>query len=97
LKHIDSSQVDHVAVLSRLSLSREERWILGSQLNDVLEYVRKLDELDTEDIQLTSHVLELSNVFREDTLVLSLMPDEALANAPDRTEDFYRVPKIIEQ
>jgi aspartyl-tRNA(Asn)/glutamyl-tRNA(Gln) amidotransferase subunit C len=97
LKYIDSSRVDHVAVLSRLSLTKEERAILGSQLNDILEYVRKLDELDTEDIQPTSHVLELSNVFREDTLASSLMPDEALANAPDRTEDFYRVPRIIEQ
>jgi aspartyl-tRNA(Asn)/glutamyl-tRNA(Gln) amidotransferase subunit C len=97
LKHIDSSQVDHIAILSRLSLTEEERTVFGSQLNDILEYVRKLEELDTSEIQPTSHVLELSNVFREDRLASSLTADEVLANAPDRAEDFYRVPKIIEQ
>jgi aspartyl-tRNA(Asn)/glutamyl-tRNA(Gln) amidotransferase subunit C len=97
LKHIESSQVEHVAMLARLSLTEKERAVLGSQLNDILGYVRKLEELDTENVQPTSHVLELFNVLRQDTLAPSLLPGEALANAPDRAEDFYRVPKIIEQ
>jgi aspartyl-tRNA(Asn)/glutamyl-tRNA(Gln) amidotransferase subunit C len=84
-------------MLARLSLTEKERAVLGSQLNDILGYVRKLEELDTENVQPTSHVLELFNVLRQDTLAPSLLPGEALANAPDRAEDFYRVPKIIEQ
>jgi aspartyl-tRNA(Asn)/glutamyl-tRNA(Gln) amidotransferase subunit C len=69
---------------------------MGSQLGGILEYVKKLDELDTSDVPPTYHVLDLVNVTREDAVRPSLPVDEALANAPDRAEGFYRVPKIIE-
>jgi len=93
---IDPAQVEHIARLARLALTRTERELLGSQLSDILTYVEKLSGVDTREVAPTSHVLELSNVFREDALRPCLSVDEALFNAPDRAGDFYRVPKIIE-
>lgn len=88
--------VEHVAHLSRLALSEEERERFGAQLASILDYVEKLKELDTSGVEPTSHVIEMSNVMREDALRPPLPRDEALMNAPDGTEEFYRVPKIIE-
>lgn len=93
---IDPAQVEHIARLARLALTGAERELLGSQLSDILTYVEKLSGLDTRSVEPTSHVLALSNVFREDALRPCLGVDEALSNAPDRAGDFYRVPKIIE-
>lgn len=93
---IDSKDVEHVARLARLSLSKVEIERYGAQINGILQYIEKLNTLDTTGIEPTSHVLSLSNVTREDRVKPSLTPDEALGNAPDRSGDFYRVPKIIE-
>ncbi|HEB01801.1 MAG TPA: Asp-tRNA(Asn)/Glu-tRNA(Gln) amidotransferase subunit GatC [Nitrospirae bacterium] len=92
---IDSSGVEHIAELSRLSLSKEELELFGSQLSDILAHIKKLEELDTSGVEPTSHALALENVDREDVVRESLTVDEALSNAPDRHEGFYRVPKII--
>lgn len=89
-------EVEHIALLARLSVSEQEKEKFSQQLGGILDYVKKLDELDTSGIEPTSHVIEMSNVMREDKLRPSLSKDEALMNAPDRTGDFYRVPKIIE-
>lgn len=89
-------EVEHIALLARLSVSEQEKEKFSQQLGGILDYVKKLDELDTSGIEPTSHVIEMSNVMREDNLRPSLSKDEALMNAPDRTGDFYRVPKIIE-
>lgn len=88
--------IDHVALLARLSLTEEERERFGSQLSTILEYIGKLSELETSDIPPTSHVIEMENVMREDVVRPSIPKEKALSNAPDRTEDFYRVPKIID-
>ncbi|TAN38213.1 MAG: Asp-tRNA(Asn)/Glu-tRNA(Gln) amidotransferase subunit GatC [Nitrospirae bacterium] len=88
--------IDHVSRLARLSLSEGEKARFGSQLDDILSYVDKLNELDTRDVGPTSHVVPMSNVVRSDSAVPSLPVDEALRNAPDSTGEFYRVPKIIE-
>lgn len=88
--------VDHVARLARLAVSEAEKEQFSGQLDSILGYVEKLKEIDTTGIEPTSHVLEISNVMREDSLRPSLSKDEALGNAPDRAGDFYRVPKIIE-
>ncbi|MBF0338668.1 MAG: Asp-tRNA(Asn)/Glu-tRNA(Gln) amidotransferase subunit GatC [Nitrospirae bacterium] len=93
---ISHKDVQHIAALSRLSLTEEEKELFGNQLNDILLYVNKLNELDTVDVTPTSHVIPLQNIFRDDTLQQSIALDDALANAPDRAGDFYRVPKIIE-
>lgn len=87
--------VKQVAHLARLTLSDEEVGLFTKQLNDILNYVQKLDELDTTDVPAMTHVLELNNAFREDALQDSLPLEEALANAPDRQKNSFAVPKII--
>ncbi|MBI5188544.1 MAG: Asp-tRNA(Asn)/Glu-tRNA(Gln) amidotransferase subunit GatC [Nitrospirae bacterium] len=93
---ISKEEVEHIAKLARLSLSGEEKELFGSQLSSILDYMEKLNELDTRDIEPTSHVLSLSDVMRDDTLRHSIPREDALMNAPDHTDKFYRVPKIIE-
>lgn len=83
-------------MLARLSLSEEEKELFSSQMSSILGYMEKLNELDTGDVEPTSHVLALHNVMREDVLKPSLPGKDALMNAPSHTEKFYRVPKIIE-
>ncbi|MHB8173245.1 MAG: Asp-tRNA(Asn)/Glu-tRNA(Gln) amidotransferase subunit GatC [Nitrospirota bacterium] len=90
------NEVEHVANLSRLSFSSEETEIFTRQLDSILSYVDKLNELDTTGVEQTSHVLPINNVMRLDKVGQSLSPDDALSNAPDRVGDFYSVPKIIE-
>jgi aspartyl-tRNA(Asn)/glutamyl-tRNA(Gln) amidotransferase subunit C len=93
---ITKEQIQHIAVLSRLNLSEEEKDLFGSQLSSILDYMDQLNELDTRETEPTSHVLSLSNVMRDDILTSSLPGEEALRNAPYHSENFYRVPKIIE-
>ena len=93
---ISKEEIEHIAVLARLSLPEEEKELFGSQLSNILDYMGKLNELDTKGIEPTSHVLSLSNVMRDDIPRPSIPKEEALTNAPDHTEKFYRVPKIIE-
>ncbi|KAF0144557.1 MAG: aspartyl-tRNA(Asn)/glutamyl-tRNA (Gln) amidotransferase subunit C [Nitrospirae bacterium] len=88
--------VEHIAKLARLSVSEEEKELFGPQLNGILSYMEKLDELNTKDVGPTSHVLSLSNVMRDDMPGNSIPREDALLNAPDHTDKFYRVPKIIE-
>lgn len=93
---ITKREVGHVAKLARLELSEEEQEVFTKQLNSILTYVEKLNELDTKDIEPISHVLPIRNVFKEDEVKESLPRERALSNASDKTEEFYRVPKIIE-
>lgn len=88
--------VRKVAYLARLGFSAEEEARLVDELNRILGYVEKLNELNTEGVPPTSHVLPISNVFREDVVVPSLSQDDLLANAPSRRGGYFRVPKVIE-
>jgi aspartyl-tRNA(Asn)/glutamyl-tRNA(Gln) amidotransferase subunit C len=88
--------IDHLARLARLTLTEEEKPLYREQLLGILRYMETLNELDTTGIEPTSHVISISNVMREDSARPSLDREEALRNAPDRTDAFYRVPKIIE-
>lgn len=88
--------IEHLSKLARLALSEEEKTTFEGQIEGILGYVDKLNELDTSNVEPTSHVLSLSNVDREDIIRPCLVREEALMNAPDATEKFYRVPKIIE-
>ncbi len=88
--------IEHLSRLARLSLSDEEKELFGNQLNSILSYMDKLNELDTGNVEPTSHVISIINIVREDLPWTSLDREEALMNAPDRTDKFYRVPKIIE-
>lgn len=93
---ITKEQVKHIALLSRLELNEGETEVYQEQLSRILDYVEKLNEVDTKNIEPTSHVIELNNIFREDEVKTSISRDEALRNAPDSTDKFFRVPKIIE-
>jgi aspartyl-tRNA(Asn)/glutamyl-tRNA(Gln) amidotransferase subunit C len=89
---ITRDDVLHVANLARLALTEEEVERLGEQLNVILEAVGKVAELDLSDVEPTSHPLELVNAWAEDEPAPSLPLDVALANAPDREDDAFRVP-----
>jgi aspartyl-tRNA(Asn)/glutamyl-tRNA(Gln) amidotransferase subunit C len=93
---IGPREVERIAKLARLSISSQEKKMFGSQLGKTLDYIEKLNELDTSKVEPTSHVIELINVTREDILKQSIPVDDVLKNAPDRSDNFYRVPKIIE-
>lgn len=88
--------VNYIARLSRLELSSEEMETMRGQINDILLYIDKLNELDTSGISPTSHILDISNIFRQDEASHSLDVEKALSNAPDRHSSYFKVPKIIE-
>ena len=94
---ITEADVRHVAHLSRLEFGDGEIQRFTKDLNNILRHVDKLAELDTTDIEPTSHSLKMSNVFRDDEVRPSLTTDEALANAPEREGPFFRVPQIIQE
>jgi aspartyl-tRNA(Asn)/glutamyl-tRNA(Gln) amidotransferase subunit C len=93
---IQRKDVEHVARLARLALTDAEIERMREQLNGILAYIEKLNELDTSDVEPTSHAVPLVNVMRDDEAGPCLPREEALANAPDRAGDFFRVPRIIE-
>ncbi len=93
---ITIDEVKHVAKLARLSLTDEETEKYGADLNSILDYAAALEDLDTTDIAPMSHVLDIKNVWRDDTPVERENPLELLNNAPEREEAYYRVPKILE-
>ena len=88
--------VEHIAELARLKFSEEELESFTHQLNQILEYVEKLKELDTENVEPLSHPVEGNNAFREDELKPSINREEALKNAPDSDDEFFKVPKVID-
>jgi len=92
---IDLDLVRHIGRLSRIELSEDEVRTFKDQLTAILTYVAKLGELDTDGVEPMAHALELANVFGADELGESLAPDVALANAPQRDGDFFKVPKVI--
>jgi aspartyl-tRNA(Asn)/glutamyl-tRNA(Gln) amidotransferase subunit C len=93
---ITKQEVEHVAKLARLELSDQDKDTLTTQLSNILTYVETLNELDTKGVAPTSHVLDISNVMRDDVPGVSLSQERALANAPEKAAGHYKVPKIIE-
>jgi aspartyl-tRNA(Asn)/glutamyl-tRNA(Gln) amidotransferase subunit C len=88
--------VDHVARLARLQLHEAEKALMREQLAKILSYIDALNALDTEGVEPTTHAVPVVNVMREDETRPCFPPDEMLANAPDRVDAFFRVPRIIE-
>jgi aspartyl-tRNA(Asn)/glutamyl-tRNA(Gln) amidotransferase subunit C len=89
-------EIEHVALLARLKLTDKEKELFSKQVGGIIEYIEKLNELDTSDVEPTAHVHPVKNVFREDNLIPSLPRNKVLQNSPGSDETFYRVPKIIE-
>ncbi|MEL6468119.1 MAG: Asp-tRNA(Asn)/Glu-tRNA(Gln) amidotransferase subunit GatC [Cyanobacteria bacterium J06623_4] len=92
---IDIEQVRKVANLARLELNEAEEAQFTEQLNGILEYVQQLNELDTEDVPPTTRAIEVSNITRPDRLEVFTDREAILDSAPEREEDFFKVPKIL--
>ncbi len=92
---ISKEEVLHVAHLARLEFSEEEVELFTTQLADILDYVAQLNELDTSEIEPTYHAVPMSNVFRKDEVKPSSPVEDVLANAPERENGFFVVPKVI--
>lgn len=89
-------EVRWVAHLARLELSDEERQSMAQQFSAILDYVGQLQQVETSAVEPLAHPLAVRNVFRADEPKASLPVDAALANAPDRQGDFYRVPAVLD-
>jgi len=90
-------EVLHIARLAKLKLTDEEIELYREQLGRILEYFKKLEELDTSDVEPTSHVLDVKNVLRADEPRPSIPQEEALRNAPRKRDGYFEVPQVIER
>jgi aspartyl-tRNA(Asn)/glutamyl-tRNA(Gln) amidotransferase subunit C len=93
---IDQAQVRKVAKLARLDLNDSEIEQFTGQLSAIIEYVEKMNELDTENVEPLAHCLPINNCLREDVIKQSLGTEATLANAPARDGEFFKVPKILD-
>ncbi|TFJ91323.1 Asp-tRNA(Asn)/Glu-tRNA(Gln) amidotransferase subunit GatC [Lentibacillus salicampi] len=93
---ISKDQVKHVANLARLAITEEEADMFTEQLSSIIDYAEQLNELDTDNVEPTTHVLDLKNVLREDEPKEWISREEALKNAPDKQGGYFRVPSILE-
>ena len=93
---ITFDEVRRVALLARLRLTPEEEARLTEQLDHILAYMEKLDELDTSKVPPLNHAVEAANALREDKVTNHADAGAVLANAPERDSSFFKVPKIIE-
>lgn len=94
---LDREQVRHVAMLARLGLEPGDEEFYAEQLSGILDHIDRLKEVDTEDIPPTAQVVEVTNPLREDVPRPGLTQAEALANAPQAYDGFFRVPSIQEE
>ena len=94
--NISIKQIEQVARLSRIILTDEEKDIFREQLTDILGYIEKLNELDTDDVQPMAYATSLKNVFREDKQESSFARQEILELSPSSANGFFKVPKVLE-
>ncbi len=93
---ITLEDVEYVASLAQLTLDEEAKQRLLREMGDLLAYVDKLNELDTDDVEPMMHVLDISNVYREDVVTGSLDHEAALKNAPKTDGSYFLVPRILD-
>ena len=96
MTRITMDEVKHVANLARLAITEEEAEKLTNELDAIISFAEELNELDTENVLPTSHVLDMKNIFREDVSKPGLPVEEVLKNAPDHENGQIKVPAIIE-
>jgi len=94
-RRISKKEVEHIAWLARIELSEEEKDLFSKQFDDILRFFEKIDEVDTERVPPTYHVLDLVNVYREDEVSPSLPIEETLKSAPKRERRFLKAPRIV--
>jgi len=92
---ISEKEVEHIANLARIELTEEEKRSFTEQFNTILEYFEIINDLDTEDVPPTSHVIDVTNAFREDQVSPSLAIEDVLKNASKKERGFFKAPKII--
>ena len=92
---IDDATIEYVSILAKLELSEEEKEQAKKDMGNMLDYVDKLNELDTDGIEPVAHVFDMENVFREDVVTNGDESEKTLMNAPERTKDGFVVPKTV--
>lgn len=93
---LSREDIEHVAYLSRLELSEDEKDKLAGHINRLLGHFEKLQMLDTEGVEPTSHVVPVHNVFRDDEVKPSLNPEEVVSNGPEVAENCFVVPRVVD-
>ncbi|MBT2638655.1 MULTISPECIES: Asp-tRNA(Asn)/Glu-tRNA(Gln) amidotransferase subunit GatC [unclassified Bacillus (in: firmicutes)] len=96
MSRISEEQVKHVAHLARLAITEKEAKMLTDQLDKIITYAEQLNELNTDNVEPTAHVLEIKNVMREDRAKEGLPREEVLKNAPEHQDGQIKVPGIME-
>jgi len=94
---VSIKDLEKIASLARLKLNDNEKEKFLGQINQILQYVEKLNELDTTNVEPLSHSLDLVNVTRKDVPGQSLPTKKALENAPSKSDEFFRVPKVVKK
>jgi aspartyl-tRNA(Asn)/glutamyl-tRNA(Gln) amidotransferase subunit C len=92
---ISEKDVEHIANLARIEITEEEKRSFTEQFNTILEYFEIINDLDTEEVPPTSHVIDVTNAFREDQVSPSLTREDALKNTSKKERGFFKAPKII--
>ena len=93
---ITDETIDYVGILAKLELSREEKEAAKNDMSRMLDYIDKLNQLDTTQVEPMSHVFPVNNVFREDVVTNGDDRDNILKNAPEQKEGAFKVPKTVE-
>ncbi|GAA0460079.1 Asp-tRNA(Asn)/Glu-tRNA(Gln) amidotransferase subunit GatC [Alkalibacillus silvisoli] len=96
MSKISKDQVKHVANLARLAITEEEAEKYSEQLSAIIDFSEQLNELDTTDVEPTTHVLEMKNIMRKDEPKEWISKEDALKNAPDQKDGQFRVPSILD-
>ena len=96
MSEITPDDVEHIANLARLEFSRQELDQFQGNLKRILDYISKLNQLDTDDVPPTSHVPPMRNVTKTDEVIQRYNRQQILANAPSQEKGYFEVPKIIE-
>ena len=94
---VSKKDVDYIKELARLRVSEEEAEGLVKDLNSILKYVDQLNEVDTDAVEMLVNPLYIENVYREDVVESSLTSEDFLMNAPERVEDYLKVPRVIDR
>jgi aspartyl-tRNA(Asn)/glutamyl-tRNA(Gln) amidotransferase subunit C len=92
---ITDDLIDHIAHLSRLSFEGAEKERIKSDLNKIINFMGKLEEIDTNNVEPLIFMTDETNVLREDAAIQTLSQEEALKNAPKRDTDYFRIPKVL--
>nr|MDO8116475.1 Asp-tRNA(Asn)/Glu-tRNA(Gln) amidotransferase subunit GatC [Candidatus Sigynarchaeota archaeon] len=96
-KAIDEETVMHLAELARITLSEREKKEFAKQLSNILGFFSQLSDLNTDNVKPTYHVLDIKNVFRPDEPGKSISQEEALKNAPEKQDGFFKAPRIVDE